>query len=140
MAKSIDLSAVAVGDVLVLNNGCYAVVTREPGSPLWEPGSRGSVRAVYHHPTDDGWDGSSGEWNADGAKQSPGAWPEGSDVFQVITRTPGLTGPVGPTGKPPPRFVVVEPAPYKDGDGYEVYTYESWVEAIEAAGGTVVPP
>jgi hypothetical protein len=99
VAKRINLATARVGDVLVLKNGHAATVTREAKSPLWSPDSRGSVRAVYHHPTDEGWDGHEGDWDADGTKHSKGSWPEGSDVFHVVPRIPGLTGPVGATRK-----------------------------------------
>jgi hypothetical protein len=72
----------------VLNIG-RATVTREAGSPLWSPGSRDTVRARYHHPTDSGWDGKEGDWGVDGAKQVAGAWPEGADVIAItLPRAP----------------------------------------------------
>jgi hypothetical protein len=84
---AISIRNAAVGDTLVLENGYQATVTRESGSPLWSPGCADSVRARYHHPTDDGWNGHEGDWDADGAKQSAGAWPAGADVVMII---PGI--------------------------------------------------
>lgn len=87
MAKRISIRDAYIGDTLVLANGHEATVVRESGSPLWSPGCRDSVRAIYHHPTDDGWNRAEGDWDADGTKQSAGAWPEGADAVCVITRS-----------------------------------------------------
>lgn len=78
-----DIRKAKPGDLLILRNGHYATITRESGSTLWSPGCADSVRAVYHHPTDGGWDGATSDWDPDGAKQCPGQWPEGADVIAV---------------------------------------------------------
>jgi hypothetical protein len=77
----IDLSTCRPGDILHLANGHTATVRyihrdRDGGQPKW-------VRAIYHHPTDAGWNRALGDWQLDGTKDCQGTWPWDSMVIRV---------------------------------------------------------